>query len=118
MPFLSADTLLSLPKPSNELVSFGWAASPCQLQLDACTIRCSEWKIRRTGSTGTECTHPCAMALFILSADLSHTFIAGGKKDDGGEREQKGDGTRNAPLTENNAEIVSGPREEHLSSQS
>jgi hypothetical protein len=58
------------------------------------------------------------MALFILSADLSHTFIAGGKKDDGGEREQKGDGTRNAPLTENNAEIVSGPREEHLSSQS
>jgi hypothetical protein len=55
------------------------------------------------------------MALFILSADLSHTFIAGGKKDDGGEREQKGDGTRNAPLTENNAEIVGGPREEHLS---
>jgi hypothetical protein len=54
------------------------------------------------------------MALFILSADLSHAFIASGKKDNGGEREQKGDGTRNAPLTENNAEIVGGPREEHL----
>jgi hypothetical protein len=54
------------------------------------------------------------MALFILSADPSHAFIAGAKKDNGGEREQKGDGTRNAPLTENNAEIVGGPREEHL----
>ena len=57
------------------------------------------------------------MALFISSADLSHAFIASGKKGNGGEREQKGDGTRNAPLTENNAEIVGGPREEHLLSQ-
>ena len=70
--------------------------------------------MRRTGSTAAECTHPCAMALFILSADPSHAFIASGKKGNGGEREQKGDGTRNAPLTENNAEIVGGPREEHL----
>jgi hypothetical protein len=54
------------------------------------------------------------MALFILSADPSHAFIAGAKKDNGGEREQKGDGTRNAPLTENNAEIMGGPREKHL----
>ena len=87
----------------------------CQLQLDTFLIRCSEYEIRRTGSTAAECTHPCTMALFILSADLSHAFIASGKKGNGGEREQKGDGTRNAPLTENNAEIVSGPREEHLS---
>ena len=54
------------------------------------------------------------MALFILSADPSHAFIASRKKGNGGEREQKGDGTRNAPLTENNAKIVGGPREEHL----
>jgi hypothetical protein len=54
------------------------------------------------------------MALFILSADPSHAFIASSKKGNGGEREQKGDSARNAPLAKNNAEIVGGPREEHL----
>ena len=54
------------------------------------------------------------MALFILSADLSHELVARCKQGNRGERKQKRSSASDVPLTENDAEIVGVPREEHL----
>ena len=114
MPFRSADCLLSLPTPSNELDSFGVPASSCQLQLGVSVIEFEDNEEQLTRCAGAECAHPCGMILFILSANLSYGLVACCKQGDRGERKQKRGGACNPPLTENYAEVVGVPCEEHL----
>lgn len=47
---------------------------------------------------------------------MSHALVACGEENDKDEREDEGDGSSDAPLAEDNAEVFRGPSKDHLNS--
>lgn len=54
------------------------------------------------------------MLRIVASRNISHAFVSGGQDDDGEEGKDEGERAGDAPLREDDAEVLGREREEHL----